>query len=142
MTVTYKTEAEVEAVVRGFESCQTDKSAFKHRDHLTVAVWYLQTGTMEQATERMRSALSAFLNYHRVDPGKYNETITVFWIEMVRQVLDDLAPGITLAEKCNQVIDSLDNSQLAEVYYSKEVLRSNKAREIFVAPDLKGWRKN
>ena len=65
----YATESEIEAVVRGFESCETDKTNFKHRDHLTVAVYYFQGADIQQATERMRSALFAFLDHHCVLDG-------------------------------------------------------------------------
>ncbi len=142
MSDTYKTEADVEAVVHGFETCETDKTEFKHRHHLTVAVWYLQDATVDQATERMRRALFAFLEHHDVDRRKYNETITAFWIERVRQVLEDMVPGRTVVEKCNQVIDSLHNEERVEDYYSNAVLASEEARSNFVEPDLKVWRRS
>ena len=138
----YATESEIEAVVRGFESCETDKTNFKHRDHLTVAVYYLQGADIQQATERMRSALFAFLDHHGVDRKKYNETITVFWMELVSQALSDEPPGFSLLEKCNLVIESLQNASLQADYYSTTLLGSDEARKAFVKPDLKAWRKS
>ena len=138
----YATESEIEAVVRGFEACETDKTNFKHRDHLTVAVYYLQGADIQQATERMRSALFAFLDHHGVDRKKYNETITVFWIELVSQVLSEGPPGFSLLEKCNLVIESLQNAGLQADYYSATLLGSDEARKAFVQPDLKAWRKS
>ena len=138
----YATEAEIEAVVRGFESCETDKTNFKHRDHLTVAVYYLQGEDIQQATERMRSALLAFLDHHGVDRKKYNETITVFWMELVSQVLSESPPHLSLLEKCNLVIESLQNAGLQAAYYSTTLLGSDEARKAFVKPDLKAWKKS
>lgn len=53
----YENEEEIEAVVTGFESCATAKEDFKHRNHLTVAVWYLLHSPAEEAVERMREGL-------------------------------------------------------------------------------------
>jgi hypothetical protein len=74
-----------------------------------------------------------------VDRQKYNETITVFWFELVADVLSKLQSGTTLVEKCNKVVESLDNSALVFEYYSRERLFSDEARASFIAPDLKDW---
>jgi hypothetical protein len=106
MTEHYKLESEIEAVVRGFETCTTDKLNFKHKDHLTVAVVYLQELSVAEAVERMREALLAFLDHHGVPREKYNEAVTVFWIEQVALRLAELPPGTGLVEQCNYVIDA------------------------------------
>jgi len=135
----YQTESEIEAVVHGFESCETDKTNFPHRHHLTVAVWYLQNMSRREATERMRTALLRFVDHHGVDRRKYHETLTAFWIEMVAVEVGKMSPKATLVEKCNRVIESLQDKDLVNDYYSKERLDSNEAREMFVGPDLKSW---
>src|SRR5437899_7060588 len=56
----YQNEKEIEAVVQGFESCTTSADDFKHRNHLTVAVWYLRNSTPEQAFQKMCSGLLRF----------------------------------------------------------------------------------
>ena len=104
----YQSEIEIENVVRGFETCTTDKTAFKHREHLTVAVWYVQTLGREAALERMRAGLLRFLDHHQVDPKKYSESITVFWIDRVVHRLSELEPEVSLVEKCNRVIEAAD----------------------------------
>lgn len=104
--MSYQSDIEIEKVVRGFESCETDKDRFKHRDHLVVAVWYVEKLGREAALDRMRSSLLRFLNHHGVDKKKYSETITVFWIDKIAGKLDDLGPGVSLVEKCNTVLDT------------------------------------
>jgi hypothetical protein len=136
---TYQTEEEILAVVRGFESCETDKAAFKHQDHLTVAVCYLQDLDIADATNKLRTALLRFIDLHGVDRKKYNETITVFWLELVAGVLATVEHNSTLVSKCNLVVESLSNAGLAMEYYSADLLFSDKAREEFVGPDLKDW---
>jgi hypothetical protein len=137
---TYQTETEIKAVVNGFESCETDKAAFRHQDHLTVAVCYLQELSVAAATRKLREALLRFLDHHQVDRQKYNETITVFWLEIIAQAMGQLDPRASLVEKCNSVIESFNQSALALEYYSPELLFSDRAREKFVKPDLKNWK--
>jgi hypothetical protein len=103
---TYQTDAEIESVVRSFEACETDKEAFKHRDHLTVAIWYVETLGREAALERMRSSLMRFLDHHGVDKKKYSEPVTIFWIDKVAAKLRALGPEVSLVEKCNTIVRS------------------------------------
>jgi hypothetical protein len=139
MTNLYQHESEIQAVVDGLESCSTDKTNFKHRDHLTVAVSYLVSSGLEDALERLRLALFAFLDHHQVDRVKYNETITIFWLQMVRKVMNEVPAEASLVDKCNHVLDSLGNPELVFDYYTRETLLSDEARVKFVKPDLKVW---
>ena len=91
-------------VVRGFESCETGADDFKHRDHLVVAIWYLQTMDRKAALDRMRDGLLRFLDHHGVDTTKYSEEITSFWIERVAQKLDEIGGNASVVEKCNASI--------------------------------------
>jgi hypothetical protein len=104
----YQCVTEIENVVRAFETCETGKDDFKHREHLVVAVWYVEMLGREAALERMRSALLRFLDHHEVDRKVYSEDITVFWIERVAQRLSELGPEISLVEKCNRIVESPD----------------------------------
>jgi hypothetical protein len=141
MKNSYNTATEIEAVVLGFESCGTGKDDFKHREHLTVAVSYLSVSTQKQAADKMRIGLLRFLAHHGVGSEKYNETLTMFWVAMVRQTLAEIGADSSLVEKCNRVIDALGNPALAFDYYSKELLWSDEARKTCVKPDLKNWEK-
>lgn len=136
----YTNRDEIIANVDGFESCHTGKDSFRHHDHLVVAAFYLQQLSFTDAIVRMRTNLLRFLDHHQVDRQKYNETITVFWFELVSDLLNKLPADSTLVEKCNAVVESLDNSALAFEYYSRERLFSDEARASFIAPDLKDWR--
>jgi hypothetical protein len=136
----FTSESEVKAVVTGFETCQTDKTAFPHMDHLTVAAYYLQTSDVPAAIDRMRDALFRFIDHHGVERSKYHETITCFWVEMVARELSAMTDGMTLVEQCNRVIESLSDKEHAFIYYSPELLSSDQARATFVNPDLKTWR--
>jgi hypothetical protein len=137
---TYQTEEQIDDVVRDFELCTTDKSDFKHQHHLTVAVSYLRELTLEQAINKMREALLRFVDHHQVDRRKYNETITVFWFQIVAEAMRTMPANVRGVEQCNRVIERFSNADLALNYYSRDMLFSERAREEFVEPDLKDWR--
>jgi len=133
------TNSEVVAVVRGFESCETPKEAFHHLDHLTVAVWYLQSLSTPDAVDRMRESLFRFIDHHQIDRRKYHETLTVFWMEMVAKCLDAMPVGLSLSEQCQRVHSLLGNKDVQLEYYSEEVLWSDAARLSFVKPNKSNW---
>jgi hypothetical protein len=113
----YSSEKEIEEVVRGFETCATDKSAFKHQQHLTVAVWYLQTLDTKAAVERMRTGLLRFIDHHGVPREKYSEDVTVLWIELIVEKLAKLAQEAGIVEKCNYVIENTDGTDVSRIVH-------------------------
>src|SRR6185503_14076668 len=120
----YRSEDEIERVVRGFETCETDKAAFKHREHLTVAVWYLQTLDAEAAVDRMRTSLLRFVDHHGVPREKYSEEVTVFWIDLIEKKLMELAPNASLVDQCNYVINSLAHIPTSPVATGESLVKS------------------
>lgn len=135
----YKSADEIEEIVRGFESCTTKPSEFDHRAHLTVAFAYLHLSqlTVAEARERMLAALYRFLDHNHVDRSKYNETITLFWIKLIRSFLDRTDRARSVAGIANEMIEAYGNSQLIFDYYSKEALFSEEARKMWIEPDVK-----
>lgn len=110
MSRRYESEEEIAQVVRGFETCATPAGDFHHREHLVLAVWYLQTLSAAEAVGKMRTALLRFLDHHGIDRKKYSEEITVFWIDAVATQLEEIGAQASLVEKCNQVIGALVSS--------------------------------
>jgi len=109
----YQSEAEIEHVVRGFETCETGADDFGHPEHLVVAVSYLHAMDRDAALCRMRSCLLRFLDHHEGDTGKYSDEITVFWIDRIAEKLNELGPDVSLVEKCNTILaaDFTDQSR-------------------------------
>jgi hypothetical protein len=106
----YDSEEEIERLVRDFESCAIAKTDFHHREHLTVAVWYLQTLSRGEAVDRMRAGLLRFIEHHGVDPKKYSEEVTVFWVDAVASRLEGMGSETQLLEKVNQIILSFSST--------------------------------
>jgi len=132
----YQSEDEIEAVVNGFESCSTEKEDFKHRSHLTVAVWYLLHSTPDEALEKMRSGLFRFLEHHGVGRAKYHETLTVFWIQLVQKAITEVGQD-SFVLTTNEVLKRLADPRVVIEYYSEASLKTDIARTDWVEPDLK-----
>ena len=108
----FQNEKEIKAVVQGFESCTTGADDFKHRDHLTVAVWYLRNSTPEQAFQKMCSGLLRFLDHHGVGRKKYDEQLTLSWIKLIQKTIEEMNPDLSLLQVANMVIDRLGDSRV------------------------------
>ena len=106
----YDSQEEIERLVRDFESCAIEAAAFHHREHLTVAVWYLQTLSPRETVDRMRGALLRFLDHHGVDRKKYSEDVTVYWVGAVATTLEGISKNASLVDKCNQVVGEFVSS--------------------------------
>jgi hypothetical protein len=131
----YWSEAEIEDVVRRFESCEFKPEEFFHARHLTVAAWYFLHFDEKTASERMRAGLVKFIRHH----GKngYHETITEFWLRSVRDALRETEQSDGLVMRVNRVVAALDDKHLIYEYYSHERVDSAKAKAGWVEPDLK-----
>jgi hypothetical protein len=131
----YGSDDEIRALVAGFEACSLPPDDFDHRAHLAVAVWYLSSTSTEMATHRMREALLRFIAHNKVDPQKYNETITQFWVKRLDKLLSETDAALPLFERANQAIERAGNSKVIFDYYTRERIFSEDARTGWVEPD-------
>ena len=139
----YRSDAEVEEVVRKFESCELPPADFNHREHLLVALCYLlRMGDADalshrEALARLRAGIGRYVAAHGVNPSLYHETITVFWLRRVRAFVGRADAARGLAELTNALAAECGGSRLVFDYYSKELIDSDEARRGWVEPDLK-----
>jgi hypothetical protein len=133
----YKTEKEIADVVRGFEEVTISRHAWKHAEHLTVALHYLCLHDIETATEKMRGGIFKLLGAFKVDLSKempYHETLTVFWMRTVAD-FNTSKNGASLLNKANELVAKYDKDYPLK-FYSREFLFSDEARAAFVDGDL------
>lgn len=134
----YETESEIAEVVRTFEDATISRDAWKHAEHLTVALHYLTLYDFEAATAKMRSGIFNLLRAFEVDLTQempYHETMTIFWMRAVARY-NASKNGATLLEKANEMIELLDKEYPLR-FYSRELLFSDRARACFVEADIK-----
>ena len=108
----FQNEQEIEAVVTGFESCTTGVDDFSHLDHLTVAVWYLRDSTPEEAFRQMCLGLLRFLDHHGVGRAKYDEALTMKWIRLIHDTMEEMNPDLSLLEITNVVVERFGGARL------------------------------
>jgi len=134
-TPVYRTEAEIEALARRFEQGTLPPAEFNHHAHMTVALWYLARHPYAQAVDRMRASITHFAAQHH-QSQLYNETITLFWMKLLRHVLDQAAPDAPLADKVYAILARWGSMGFVFKHYSQDVAFSPEAKARWVEPDL------
>jgi hypothetical protein len=132
----YSTVDQIEKLVRAFEACTLPPARFNHQAHMTVALWYLAHFSAAEATERMRAGLHRFLDHHGHGLSKYNETITLFWMKLLRHFLDAKGADRPLLDVTNEALASLGSMHFVFSHYSRQLVFSEAARVAWVEPDL------
>ena len=131
----YGSEAEIEEVVRRFESCEFKPEEFVHARHLTVAAWYFLQFDERNAGERMRAGLVKFIRHH--GRSGYHVTITEFWLRLVARAVRETRSEREAIRVINGVVEELNNKKLIYEYFSRERVDSAEAKARWVEPDLK-----
>ena len=133
----YSTEKEILNLVELFETATISRDAWKHAEHLTVALYYINCHDIETATEKMRTGIFKLLREgFKVDLAKempYHETLTVFWMRTVSE-FNASKNDNSLTEKANELAATYDKDYPLR-FYSREYLFSDEARSRFVAGD-------
>ncbi len=121
-------------MTRALERGEIANENFRHASHLHVAWVYLsETTSVDQASARMRDTLRRFAASVG-KPEKYHETITLFWVRLLALAHEE--SGETL-EKVVAANPQLLEKNFPLAYYSRERLLSDKARTMWLEPDLK-----
>jgi len=118
-----------------FETCQLPNALFHHRDHLRLAWIYLRRYGSAEAGARISKSIQRYAAHHGATQ-KYNETVTLAWLQLVDNAVSRAPTGARFEDALAAFPELLDKSTLGE-YYSRAVLDSDAARRIFVQPDLK-----
>src|ERR1700720_2092919 len=132
----YRTNAEIEEVVKRFEECAYSPEEFVHTKHLTVAAWYFWHLEPDVAREKMRAGLRRFIAHH----GKngYHVTITEFWLEKVGKLVAGLREREEgLVPLVNSVVERCRDKNLIYEFYSRERIASAEAKAARIEPDIK-----
>ena len=131
----YKSVDEIRSLVQRFESCALAPSEMTHRAHLSISVWYLSRFPVSEGARQVRENLVRFIGHYGLTG--YNETITLFWIKLIKGFLEGADPRRPINDLANDLVERFGNSQVIFDYYSREKLLSDEARIGWVEPDLR-----
>jgi hypothetical protein len=136
---TYGSFDEVKKVVEAFEACTLPRAQWTHAAHLTIAFWYLVCYPLPEATAKIKAGILRYnesQGVRQTKDGGYHETLTLFWIHLVRHYLTTATLECHLVALLNDLVNRC-GTQLPLDYYSREFLFSWDARLQWREPDLK-----
>ncbi len=135
----YQTIHEIENLVTAFQNCTLPRCQWNHTAHLTVALYYLIYYGEKQAGEHIRQDIqryNAAMGIQTTKDSGYHETLTRFWVDMVRHYLSINQQQASFLKLTNGLIDCYGDKHLPLQYYSRDLLMSWEARNSWVEPDL------
>lgn len=137
--MSYRTIAEIAALIERFENCTVNAAEWTHAAHLTAAAWYVLHHDLPEAINKMRAGILRLNEAHgtpNTETRGYHETLTVFWVRRAADFFGAVKDENLSIETINEFIARHADSRLPLGFYSAEVLFSPAARARFVAPDL------
>ncbi len=130
----FTNNAEVAALVTGFENASIPASEFTQAAHIAVALSYLNALPPEQALARMREKIRAFATHHGVS-NLYHETLTMFWMKLLDHVAGTYDVDLPLFRRINLIVARWGTRAPIDAHYTRELITSPAARERWVSPD-------
>jgi len=137
----FANEEHLDGFLKAFEYGTWPKADWTHAAHIAVASCYLIAYPLEVATDRIRLGIRHYnhcVGTRNTDHSGYHETLTVFWMAMVKAQLAQLPLKTPRLEAVRTVVEELGpRRDLFKEYYGFDVVKSVEARRAWVEPDLK-----
>ena len=130
---------EIENLVSSFLNKTLPLTDWTHEAHLVTAVWHLHRFGKIESTHILRCRI---IEYNEVRgngnsfASGYHETVTLLWIWLISSYLQSF-PG-SLEDTVNRFLNTpLANGKWIFQFYSRECLTSDRARALWIEPDLR-----
>jgi hypothetical protein len=124
-----------------FERGTWPKPEWTHAAHIAVAGCYLIGYSDEEAADRARSGIQHYnqcVGTINSDHSGYHETLTLFWLALVRARLRQLDAGTARIDSVRILVaEFAPQRDVFREYYSFDVVRSMEARRSWLPPDAK-----
>ena len=127
-----------EELIRAFEAGEAPAGGFHHLQHVRVAWNYLRRHPLPDALARFAGGLRKFAAAQG-SPGLYHETITVAYVLLINERLDQTSRETGWDDFAAAHPDLLQwKPSVLDQYYSHDTLWSDRARRVFVMPERAG----
>ncbi len=130
---------ETDRIARAFIARTLPKGEFTHRAHLRVGLWHALHHPDDVALNLLRERIRAYnesVGGVNTSTEGYHETITRFYLCVIRNFLDSVDPGRPIDELADELIAACADPGLPLRHYSRERLFSTQARAGWLPPDL------
>jgi hypothetical protein len=107
-----------------------------HREHLSIALWYLRDHPREEATGRIREGIR-HLNLSRGNTTGYHGTITLAWVAVIARFVAEHDHGQPLSTLVGELLEECSDKGDLLRFYSEVVLMSDESRRSWVPPGLR-----
>ena len=125
--------------MRAFEGGNLPKSGRNHAAHVAVGMWYFSLLPAPEAAARVGEGIRAYNRAQGVRTTAthgYHETITLFWLRVTHRFLCE-DRSTNLLDRVNAFLRAYRaREDMIFEHYSRELLRSWKARCSWIDPDL------
>ena len=118
-----------------FENCSIPASEYRHKEHLRTAWLYLRRDGWPAGGDRVKEGIKRFAAFNGV-ADKYHETITTFWLLLVKQAIE-LAPQASTFEALLAAHPQLLDKSLLGRHFTKQLVANPAARVDWLEPDVR-----
>jgi len=131
---------ETERVARALIDRTLPKPQWTHHAHLRAGLWHALHHTDAVALALLRERIRAYneaTGVANTETSGYHETITRFYVQLIRRFLDSVDAQRPADELATELIEFYGDRELPLRHYSRERLFSPAARLGWIEPDLR-----
>ncbi len=140
ITIIYRSPCEIDSLIHAFQECSLPRSQWTHAAHLSVGLWYLFYDSEPEAINAVRNGIKRYNSVQGIESTKdsgYHETLTLFWMRIVRGYLAEESRNRSIVHLANGLIAKYADRTLPFRYYTRDRLMSWEARLNWVEPDIR-----
>jgi hypothetical protein len=131
---------DTDRLVQQFIARTLPKTEWTHHAHLRVGLWHALHHPDDVALNLLRERIRAYneaTGVANTSSTGYHETITHFYVGVIRHFVNSVDPGRPVDELAQELIVRCGERDLPLRHYSRERLFSVQARLEWVEPDLR-----